>query len=183
MKTLDTIQKLSKLGKILSKIVFVICLVGGILCAVGLISTLCLPESLKVGGVTIRSMIEKSAETSKGTMYASLVTGILLCVGEAALAKVAETYFRNELAAGTPFTFDGARALLRLGICAICIPLGTRIAAEIVYRIMARVLQDVAELQLENTVSLGLGIMMIIGGLLCRHGAELARGTGSRSGE
>ena len=40
MKTLGTLQKLAKLGKIFSSIVFVFSLVGGILCAAGLISLL-----------------------------------------------------------------------------------------------------------------------------------------------
>ena len=34
---------------------------------------------------------------------------------------------------------------------------------------------DVAEMELDGTLSVGLGIMMIVAGLLCRHGAELSQ--------
>ncbi len=183
MKTLDTIQKLSKLGRILSKIVYILCLVGGICSVVGLVGTLLLADGIKLGGVTIHGLIEKNAETSMGTIYASLAAGILLCAGEAVLAKLAETYFRKELEAGTPFTLEGAKELIRLGICAICIPLGAQLLAETVYQIMANVLKGVSELKVESSVSLGLGIMMIIAGLLCRYGAELTQDPSSQGGE
>ncbi len=176
MKTLGVIQKLAKLGKVLSKIVFIFCLVGGIFCAVGIISLQFIPESFKLGGVTIRSMIERDARISLGTGYASMAAGLILCVGEAVLAKQAEGYFKNELAAGTPFTFDGAKELLRLGICAICVPVGSRALAEITVQVMAHYMQGVAEIPLGGTVSVGLGVMMIVAGLLCKYGAELSRG-------
>ena len=89
MKTLGVIQKLAKLGKILSKIVFIFCLVGGICCAVGIISLQFIPESFKLGGVTIQSMVERDAGISLGTSYASMAAGLILCVGEAVLAKLA----------------------------------------------------------------------------------------------
>ncbi len=78
------------------------------------------------------------------------------------------------MAAGTPFTFEGAKELMRLGICAICIPVGSRIAAEIVYHIMAHFIHDVSSMQISDSISIsaGLGIMMIVGSLLCRYGAE-----------
>ena len=47
-KTLGTIQKLAKLGKVLSTIVFVFCLVGAIGCAVGLISLQMMPDSIQL---------------------------------------------------------------------------------------------------------------------------------------
>ena len=41
---------------------------------------------------------------------------LIVCAGQAVLAKFAETYFKNKLQAGTPFTFGGAKELLRLGV-------------------------------------------------------------------
>ncbi|MBR7040414.1 MAG: hypothetical protein IKI24_01065 [Clostridia bacterium] len=175
MKTLGTLQKLAKLGKIFSSIVFVFSLVGGILCAAGLISLPLFPEGIKLGGVTIRGFIEKHAEISINTCYATLATGIVLCAGEAVLAKLAQKYFEHELATGTPFTFEGAGELMRLGICAICIPVGTKIVADFVYRVMAHFMKDVAELTTGDTVSFSMGIMMIVASLLCRYGAELSK--------
>ena len=176
MKTLNTIQKLSNAGRILSKIVFIFCLVGAILCAVGLTFQSLLPESFKLGSVTIHGIIEKSEDLSQGTSYAVLTAGLILCVGEAVLAKLAERYFKRELSDGTPFTFDGAKALQRLGVCAIVIPIAAKIAAEIAAVVLEHALDGADTFEVGDPVSVGLGIMMIVASLLCKHGAELSQG-------
>lgn len=61
---------------------------------------------------------------------------MILCAGEAVLAKFAEHYFKRELVDGTPFDLGGAKELRRLGILAICIPIGTQMLAEIIYAVM-----------------------------------------------
>ena len=174
MKTLRTIQILSKVGKILSKIVFILSLVGGIGCAVGIAVLAVAPEGLKLGGVTLHSMIEKSDMITLGICYAAMATGMVFCAGEAVLAKIAERYFGNELAAGTPFTADGAKELTRLGICAICIPIVSEIVAEIVFQIMKHGFDDIANFETGDPTSIGLGIALILAGLLCKYGAELS---------
>lgn len=50
MKTLITIQTLAKIGKILSKIIFICCIVGFCGCIVGIVSLAIGAESLKLGG-------------------------------------------------------------------------------------------------------------------------------------
>lgn len=175
MNTLAALQKLSRLGKILSKIVFILSLIGGIGCLAGLAGMLFLPESIRLGSVTIKGIVEKSAEISREAFCVSLAMGLFLCAGEAVLSRLAEICFRNELAAGTPFTLSGARELIRLGICAVCIPLGCRLLAAIVWQIFAHLLGNTAEPQLGEAATVALGCMMIVAGLLCRYGAELTR--------
>ena len=178
MKTLKTIQTLSKIGKIISKIIFIFCLIAGIGCFVGIISLAVIPDGFKLGGVTIHSMIEKNAEISIGTCYAAMAVCIVLCAGEAVLCKLAEKYFKNELAAGTPFTFDGAKELMLLGICTICIPIGTAVISGIVYGIMSSIFSGVADYSFSNATSVGLGVMFIVMSLLCRYGAEITQNEG-----
>ena len=101
-----------------------------------------------------------------------------LCAGEAVLCKLAEKYFRNELAAGTPFTFDGAKELMLLGICTICIPIGTAVISGIVYGIMSSIFSGVADYSFSNATSVGLGVMFIVMSLLCRYGAEITQNEG-----
>lgn len=175
MKTLNTIQTLAKIGKILSKIIFIFCLIGVIGSIVGIIGLAVIPDGFKIGGVTIHGIIQKNAEISMGTCYTVMAVAIVLCAGEAVLCKLAEKYFKNELAAGTPFTLDGAKELMRLGICTICIPLGTTVLSGIIYAVMRHFLSDVAETNLSNTVSIGLGVMFIIMSLVCRYGAEMTQ--------
>ena len=175
MKTLPTIQKLSKVAKILCKIVFICCLVGGIGCLVGIISLALIPEGFEINGVTIHGIIEESAEVSMGTVYASMAVGMIMCAGEAVLSKIAEKYFKMELEAGDPFTIDGANYLMKLGVCTMCILVAADILASIVHGIMKMTMENVGKLDLSaiNSGSIMLGVMFIIGALVCHWGAEL----------
>ena len=180
MKSLQTIQTLSKLGKVLSKINYIFCMIGAIGCAVGLASLPFADQGIfKIGGVSIHGLIVNNAGIDLTSLYPAMTGAMILCIGQTVLAKYAEIYFRNELTAGTPFTVDGAKELLRLGILTICIPLGCLIVAEIVSGIMAGFLNCDDLLKIENADSVILGVMFIIMSVLCRYGAELEMGKNS----
>ena len=76
----------------------------------------------KIGGVTIYGLLADIDAYNVKSISATLVAWLIVCMGEAALAKFAELYFRNAEAFGTPFTHTGARELRRLGIMMIVIP-------------------------------------------------------------
>ena len=183
MKTLKTIQTLSKIGKIISKIMFICCIVGFCVCIVGIIDLSLGTPVLKLGGVTLESVLQNKADVTPGTMYASVAAAAILCVGEGVLAKFAVRYFDRELTDGTPFTFDGAKELLRLGILSICIPVGVRIIAQIVQTVLAKVLTDVEPLNADPAGSVAFGIMLIVAALLCKYGAELSESKAEPSEE
>ena len=172
MNTLKAIQVLSKIGKILSKIVYICCIVGFCSCIVGYISVIVGAESLKLGGVTLNSILKVEAGVTVGTVYAALAVGMILCAGEAVLSGFAAHYFKRELNDGTPFSLDGAKELLRLGILTICIPLGTQIVAAIVYSVIENRFEITEPFSLDNSVSVSLGVMFIIISLICKYGAE-----------
>jgi len=173
-KTLKTIQTLSKIAKIISKIVFICCIVGASCCLAGIITLAVIPEGMQVGGVTFRAYVEQEASVSIGTVYASMAVAMIMCLGEIFLAKFAENYFKHELEAGTPFTFDGAKELLHLGIKTIWIPIVTVVVASITHGILSLVFENVDKFEGSNFVSITLGITFIIGSLLCKHGAEVS---------
>lgn len=174
MKTLNTIQTLSKIGKVLSKINYIFCLIGAIGCAVGLASLPFADQGIfKIGGVTIYGLIVNRAGIDLTALYPAMAGVMILCIGQAVLAKFAELYFKNELTAGTPFTLAGAKEMLRLGILTICIPLGCLIVAEIISGIIAGFLNCDDLLKIENGGSVTLGVMFIVMSVLCRYGAEL----------
>lgn len=176
MKTLDIIQKLSKIGKILSKIMFIFCIIGFCGCIAGILSVALGAPTLKIGGVTLESILNTEAEVTVGTVYAAMAAGMILCAGEAVLAKFTEHYFKRELADGTPFTLAGAKEMQRLGILTICLPIGTQIAAEIVHAVMDQSMQSVAPLRLDSAGSVALGVMFIVISLICRYGADMYEG-------
>ena len=104
---------------------------------------------------------------------------MVVCAGEAVLAKFAEVYFQNELKAETPFTLAGAKKLLRLGILTIAVPTGCAVAGSIVEGIITGFMKvekaAAMDMYFDNEASIVLGIMFILGSLLCRCGAELMK--------
>ena len=173
MKTLQTIQTISKIGKIISKIVFICCVVGFCLCVVGIVGLALGVSVMQFGGVSLESLLQYEADMSTGTLYASVICGAILCAGQAVLAKFAQRYFERELKDGTPFTLDGALQLLRLGVLSIGIPVAVQVAAQITQKIVVRLFTDVEPLDADPAVSLTVGALVIVLALVCRYGAEM----------
>lgn len=161
-KNLKVIQVLAKIGRILSKIVFVCGIVGVSGCLFGIIMLALGVETIKIGGLTLQSIIENEASMSMGTLYTAMACSALVCGGEVAIAKFAELYFKKEVLAGTPFTDDGAKELFRLGVITICVSFGSYVLASICHGIMAALLTDVSKYGLADTTSFGLGIVFIV---------------------
>lgn len=177
MKSLQTIQKFSKIGKILSKMAFIFSVIGFCGCIAGILSmSLGNGSLIKLGGVTLHKLISEEYGYNIKSITATLSGWLVVCAGEAVLAKFAEVYFRNELKAETPFTLAGAKELLRLGILTIAIPTGCAVAGSIVEGVIVgfmKVEKSAAmDIYFDNEASIVLGIMFILGALLCRCGAE-----------
>lgn len=184
MKTLSTIQTLFKIGRVLSKVVYICDLVAAIACAVTMLS---LPFGdsgiIKFGDVTLYGMIMNTSNVDVDSLYPLLAGTIIICIGQAITAKFAELYFTHELEAGTPFTRAGAKELLRLGIQTICIPLGTLILAQIVASIITEFLGCSETFKPDEVENVALGVMFIIMSLLCKYGAEVTGEQGLKKAE
>ena len=184
MRTRDIIQKLAKLGRILSRIAFVLAVVGVCGCVAGLLSlSFGNGGVVKLGGVTLHGLISADYGYNIKSIAATLSGWLVVCAGEAVLAWSAVRYFRDELAAGTPFTLAGARELLWLGILTLALPTGCAVVGSIVEGIVAGFLAvekaSAMDLHFDNEASLVLGVMFLLGSLLCRHGAALAGESGT----
>lgn len=180
-KSLNTIQTLSKIGRVLSKIVFIICIVAAVLCFISIAALLAgigTGELFSVGGVSISGIIEDNSGMSLAAMNWLIVVGALSCIGEAVVAKLAELYFRHELAAGTPFTFAGARELRRLGILSIVIPAACSLVTAIIGAIVGSGAADASNLSISMEVPIGMGITLLIFSVVMKYGAELTEQPG-----
>lgn len=173
MKSLKTIQSLSKLGKILSKIMFICCIVGICGCLVGALGMLLGDWAVKIRGMTLHSFLQTEAGVLSGTIWAAILTGILLCAGELVVSRMACRYFTHELAAGTPFTQEGAKELLRLGVYAVAVPVGTTVLAQIACELVQQFAPEAQKLHLDGSDGITLGVMFIVLSLFCRYGADL----------
>lgn len=186
MKSLNTIQTLAKIGRVLSKIVFVFCIVGAILSAVGGVCYAVFGEKIfESGAVTIQGLIDADGAPS-AVVYYAVAVGFLACVLEAILSKKAERYFVHELADGTPFTMRGAHELKNVGVLAIVFPAVLAIINGIGSGIIDHMLTE----DMEETFSfhfelsgIGLGIGLVIVAVLCRYGASLLQAPGEQAPE
>lgn len=184
MKTLKIIQTLSGIGKILSKIVFICCIIGAAGCAVGMISIPIADTGIfKIGGLSIYSVIVNRADIDLNSLYPLLIGMMIFCIGQAVTAEFAKRYFQNELVEGTPFTLNGAKELLRLGILTICVPLGALISAQIISSIVAEFIGSKMAFNPDGGDSVALGVMFIFSSLLCQYGAEMKENQCSEEAE
>lgn len=169
-KSLKIIQVLAKIGKVLSVIAFVVSIIG----AIGLLALIAIfmgIKDLSIEGTTLISMLE-----SEGFSFADMIfTGIVstaFCIGSAIIAKFASKYFSNEIEDGTPFTYDGARELRRLGILAIAIPAGIALVSSITFVILKQFYPSITNDGLSGTLEIGLGVTFIIVSVIFQYGAE-----------
>lgn len=186
MKSLDTLQKLSRIGRVLSKIVFVFGVIGFCGCAAGLIS-LCFANGrlVQIGGVTLHGLVDLGEGGSGGYAAAKLSGWLIICAGQAVLARFAERYFKNELSAGLPFTLPGAMEMRRLGILTIVIPIVCDVAAQIAASIIAELmnveLASYADSFFRSRSDVVLGIMFLIASVIFRYGASIVHDLESKN--
>ena len=110
MSTLKTIQTLSKIGRILSKIVYICCVVGFCGCIVGIISLGLGGEVFKLGSVTIHSIIESHSHMSMPALYTAMAVGIVLCAAEAVYANSQSIISKTSLKTAILSTFEMQRS-------------------------------------------------------------------------
>ena len=132
-------------------------------CLAGLISLLLgSGDPVKFGGVTLHGLLPDTFGETLPAMQAALCGWLIVCAGQAVLAKFAETYFKNELQAGTPFTLGGAKELLRLGVLTLVIPTGCSVLGSIAEGIAAGFWNAekaaALDLSFDNEASIVLGV-------------------------
>lgn len=166
MKTLNTIQTLSKIGRILSKIIYICCIVGFCGCIVGI-------AAVAVCGMSLNGLVLFETGMGIGTLLAAIAVGLVYCVGEFFISRMAYRYFENELKAGTPFTFDGAKELRNLGISVIWISVVEIVLAEVAQGVIYQFMNGAERIELEVFDSVAMGLLFIFISLICKHGAEV----------
>ena len=178
-RSLKTIQTLAKIGKVLSKLVFIFCVIGTLGCGVG-VATLAGVEHMGKDGTEILEKIKENSDgMSTETMYAEMIVGFVVCAAEMLLAAKAKDYFEHELEEGTPFKLKLADELKSLGLWNIVLSLGVGIVCRTGWLIAEQnfpALEKMTEsdgMKRGDFGSVGLGITMLIFALLCRYGAEL----------
>lgn len=169
-KTLKTIQTISKVCKIIAMIVFVFSIIGAILSALGLALFLAVKD-VAIGDMTVTGFLADEGISFADSIFAMIVA-VISCIGSAVVAKFAHIYFTNELEAGTPFTYDGAKEMLRLGILALAIPIGISSVSSIAFVTYKMFDQSLTTADYNISVDIGIGLALIFMSFIFKYGAE-----------
>ena len=175
-KSLSILQTIAKIAKIVCKVIFILCIVGGVGCLLGLLAFLIL------GRATVDGFDVLGGEPFlTGAM--GCITGVIACAGEAVFAYFGERYFARELAAGTPFTHEGAKEIFRLGMISIIVSLAISVASGIVTAIFMLASPNMADWDLSMSMSIELGLALLLLSVVFRYGAEISEQAFAKQGE
>lgn len=170
-KSLITVQKIFKVGKILSLIVFVVSIVGAVVALLSATALLGLREVV-VEGEAIVNIVEGQGPNYVTLIFSAFVA-VFSCIAGAIIAKLSSVYFSNELEVGTPFTRDGANELLRLGIISLVLPVCVSFITSIAFIVTKLYWPMLNESALDGTVSIALPLLVILLSFVFKYGAEL----------
>jgi len=166
-KNLSRILTVFKVARILANIIFILCIVGGAGCILGLVM-------LPLASGLLESDLLLMQEFNLPSAYIACLAGAVACAGEAVFAFFAERYFKNVLSAGTPFTFDGSKECFRLGITSIIISASTSVLAGIIaFAIILFTASTNLNADVNMSISLTTGLFFLFLSLIFKHGAEL----------
>lgn len=166
-KTLSNILTVFKVAKIVAKVIFIICIVGGAGCLVGL-------AMLPMASAFLSASIFAEEGVDISSAYLGCIVGAITCAGEAIFAFLVERYCGHVMNAGTPFTFDGAKESFRLGIASIIISLATSVVAGIIsLGFLLFSSPEAAQADVNMSVSLSAGLFFLFMSLIFKHGAEI----------
>ncbi len=171
-KSLKTVQTVCKVCMVLAEIAFVLFVViVALMLAAAIFTGTGNFDALVSSGALILDDAIMYSGAAQEYVVAICVAIIIVFSAEAVVAKFINVYFKHELKAGTPFTFEGAKEMLRLGIITIAVPAGASLAATIVFGIMA--VGSGLDREFNFEISLGMGLMFLALSPLLKHGTEL----------
>ena len=174
MKSLQTIQKLFKVGNIITRIFYVCCIVGIIGCIIGIVGIGVVDGvDLQYDGSMVTMLIEKEAGITVAELYAAMGIAIFALICKLYVTRKGLKYYKCEFEAGTPFNLDCAAQLKKIGILEIVISLVITVVSAIVREIF--VLQSMKfNINISdqgNSVTWGIGLLVLA--LICKYGAEI----------
>jgi hypothetical protein len=95
-------------------------------------------------------------------------------VGKIFIVTGTGKYFKNVLAAGTPFSFDGAKECFRLGVASIIISAAVALVSAIAAGVVTILENSLAlNSNIETSITFSTGLFFMFLSLIFKYGAEL----------
>ncbi len=174
MKSLETIQKVSKFGKIFSKIVYVLCLVAVIILVISAVGVVLFGDQIVNTQDIVLPFVEKTdINISKAFICDALMVAIVGLLSEMYIAKKANEYFKFELELGTPFTNESADKMKKLGLTVIIVPIIATIISVIAHIVISKLLGNSGDIDINYDISLTMGLVFLFLSAVFRYGASL----------
>ena len=164
MRSLKRVQALVKVLEIITKIIFVCCVIGLVFCVFGGIGVAIIGNDSNAW-----AEISKSAQTtmSFNMGMCTCIVGAIMCAGETALYYYVKKFYKKELLIGTPFDKTVVREMRKIGILHIAIPFGVAVISAIVMLIFR------VDLNITSIGDLTIGLVYILLSLVFDYGADL----------
>lgn len=170
MKSLEVIQKIVKVLRILAKIAYIFCIIGAVASAIGTVSLFAIDENSEIWKKALEAIQPDTIDLA--AVRCTCLTGVFGCAAGAVLSWFSKKLFEDELAAGTPFDRHICKDVLKVGIIYLAVSVGSGIIMAIIYACF--------NLDADGSGFSGFttGIVYIICWLLCRYGADVKEGVG-----
>ncbi len=167
MKTLDKIQSVVKVFKILTKVAFVCVIVGTILAFVASL-TLFIPQlqMLQKYFISFSSNNASMSDVQHGAVIIAIALELMLT---AILLSGASSTFKCELEAGTPFNELVIKKVRVLGILCLVFPIVSIAATKGIYASVALTYPN--DYSVVGSASFGIGLILF--SLILKYGSEL----------
>ena len=114
MKSLEVIQKIVKVLRILAKIAYIFCIIGAVASAIGAASLFAIDENSEIWKKALEAV--KPDTIDLAAVRCTCLTGVFVCAAGAVLSWFSKRLFEDELAAGTPFDRHICKDVLKVGI-------------------------------------------------------------------
>lgn len=172
--TLKTINIIVRVAKIFSLIAYICIMVSAILSLLGIaLLSVGITDSIRIGQMTIHSIIFNNTGMLNKDMIAGLTVLIIVCIFNGVLSGYAYKCFKDIEEEGTPFTFNGAYRMKKLGILTIVMPLAGIIVSSIIGSIISNIFSCMIMLEIDNEDSVMVGIILIVISVILKYVAEL----------
>ena len=114
MKSLEVIQKIVKVLRILAKIAYIFCIIGAVASAIGAASLFAIDENSEIWKKALEAIQPDTIDLA--AVRCTCLTGVIVCAAGAVLSWFSKRLFEDELAAGTPFDRHICKDVLKVGI-------------------------------------------------------------------
>ncbi len=165
MKTLNLIQRIVYIIRIVTLVVAICAFVGAAIMLISGAIMLAVPTLVDIE--LFNELLIESGAPGATQLAATLFAETIIVVGQAVVLLFAYDYFGRELKDGTPFTLRGAKELMIVGILTAAVPFGTSAIASM----MTSIAGISNGITISSDISLGLALVFV--SLILRYGAEL----------